>query len=63
MAAYRRALEFRENALSADVRNNYGIALALGGRPAEAAAEFREALRLNPNLADARTNLQVLERP
>lgn len=63
MAAYRRALEFRENALSADVRNNYGIALALGGRPAEAAAEFREALRLNPNLADARTNLQLLARP
>jgi Flp pilus assembly protein TadD len=62
IAAYRRALEFRENAMSADVRNNYGIALALGGRSADAAAEFREALRLNPNLADARTNLQVLER-
>jgi Flp pilus assembly protein TadD len=62
IAAYRRALEFRENATSADVRNNYGIALAFGGRNADAAAEFREALRLNPNLADARTNLKELER-
>ncbi len=63
IAAYRRALEFPENARSADVRNNYGIALALAGRTADAAAEWREALRLNPNLADARTNLQALERP
>jgi Flp pilus assembly protein TadD len=63
IAAYRRALEFPENATSADVRNNYGIALALRGRTAEAEAEFREALRLNPRLTDAQTNLERLREP
>jgi Tfp pilus assembly protein PilF len=62
IATYRRALQFPENAASADVHNNYGIALALRGRTAEAAAEFREALRLNPDLADARTNLDLLQK-
>jgi Flp pilus assembly protein TadD len=62
IAAYQRALQFRENATSADVRNNYGIALALRGRTTEAASEFREALRLNPRLTDAQTNLELLER-
>jgi Flp pilus assembly protein TadD len=60
IATYRRALAFRENATSADVRNNFGIALAYRGLTAEAAAEFREALRLNPRLTDAQTNLELL---
>jgi Flp pilus assembly protein TadD len=62
IAAYRRALEFPENAASADVHNNYGIALGLRGRTAEAATEFREALRLNPNLVEARRNLDLLQK-
>ena len=62
IAAYRRALTFPENAATADVHNNYGIALALRGRTAEAAAAWREALRLDPNLADARTNLELLQK-
>jgi Flp pilus assembly protein TadD len=42
------------------VRNNFGIALAYRGLTADAAAEFREALRLNPRLTDAQTNLELL---
>ena len=57
IAAYRRALEFPVNAQSAPVRNSYGVSLAQRGRLREAAAEFREALRLDPSLQDARNNL------
>ncbi len=63
IATYRRAHAFPENASSPDVHNNYGIALALAGRPQEAAAAWREALRLNPEFADARTNLERLQKP
>jgi len=57
IAAYRRALDFPVNAQSAPVRNSYGVSLAQRGRLQEAAAEFREALRLDPSLQDARNNL------
>ena len=57
IAAYRRALEFPVNAQSAQVRNSYGVSLAQRGLLREAAAEFREALRLDPSLQDARNNL------
>ena len=39
------------------MRNNFGITLAMAGRSAEARAEFREALRLDPTLAGVRENL------
>ncbi len=39
---------------------NLGLALKLTGRPAEAAAHFREALRINPGDADARAQLAAL---
>jgi len=57
IAACRRALQFPENATLAGVRNNFGITLAMAGRAPEARAEFREALRLDPNLTSARENL------
>ena len=57
IAAYRRALEFPVNAQSAPVRNSYGVSLAQRGLLREAAAEFREALRLDPSLKSARDNL------
>jgi Flp pilus assembly protein TadD len=62
IATYQRALSFPENAASADVHNNYGIALAYRGRTAEAAAAWREALRVNPDFADAKTNLERLQK-
>ena len=40
--------------------NNLGGALAASGRTAEAIAEFEQALRLDPNLASARRNLELL---
>ena len=43
------------------VRNFRGIALAELGETAEAAAEYREAIRLDPKLADAYRNLGFLE--
>jgi protein O-mannosyl-transferase len=57
IAAYKRALEFPENASSALVHNAFGVSLAQRGRMTEAIAEFREALRLDPSLQDARANL------
>jgi tetratricopeptide (TPR) repeat protein len=57
IAAYRRALGYPVNAQSAPVRNSYGVSLAQRGRLREAADEFREALRLDPSLQDARNNL------
>ena len=38
-------------------RVNYGLALAKAGRPAEAAAQFAEAVRLQPNSLQGRNNL------
>ena len=60
IAAYQRALEFPRNAQSPAVRNSYGASLAQRGRTREAAAEFREALRLDPSNQDARNNLARL---
>ena len=42
-------------------RNNFGIALADAGRPAEAAACFEAAVRLKPDYAEARNNLGLAE--
>ena len=57
IAAYREAIRFPENAQSANVRNDFGVALAQRGRTAEAVEQFREALRLNPAHPNARANL------
>jgi Tfp pilus assembly protein PilF len=37
-----------------EIHNDYGVVLGRLGRSAEAAAQFREALRLNPNFDAAR---------
>jgi tetratricopeptide (TPR) repeat protein len=42
---------------SAQVLANVGIVLARQGRPAEAAARYREALRLRPDIAAIQVNL------
>ncbi|RME37765.1 MAG: tetratricopeptide repeat protein, partial [Planctomycetota bacterium] len=55
-ACYRRAL--RRNPRYALAHNNLGIALLRLGRPAEAAAHFRSALRLDPDLSNAKQGLQ-----
>jgi tetratricopeptide (TPR) repeat protein len=57
IAAYQRALAYEPNARSPLVRNDYGVALALHGRMADAIDQFREALRLQPDYVDARNNL------
>ena len=40
--------------------NNLGVALANEGRVDEAIREFSEALRIQPNFADARNNLATM---
>ena len=57
IATYRRALAYESNARSPQLRNDYGVALALHGRLAEAIEQFKEALRLRPDYVDARDNL------
>jgi tetratricopeptide (TPR) repeat protein len=57
VAVYQRALAYESNARSPLVRNDYGVALALHGRLPEAIEQFKEALRLQPDYVDARTNL------
>jgi tetratricopeptide (TPR) repeat protein len=47
----------------ASARMNLGFALAAQGRIDEARAHYREALRLQPNLAEARQALAKLDRP
>ena len=42
----------------AELQNNLGAALAQTGRPAEALRRFQEALRLRPDFARARENLE-----
>lgn len=49
---WRRALDVTTD--NARAHNSLGAVYGRAGRPVEAAAEFREALRLGPNLADAR---------
>jgi tetratricopeptide (TPR) repeat protein len=51
----------REHPADARVRNFRGIALGALGQHAEAAAEYREAIRLDPTFADAYRNLGFLE--
>ena len=40
--------------------NNLGTALSLKGETDEAIRQFQEALRLKPDLADARRNLDAV---
>jgi Tfp pilus assembly protein PilF len=56
-SALREALALKP--ASAEMHNNLGIALASQGRIAEAVRAWEAALRLNPNLTDARRNLQL----
>jgi Flp pilus assembly protein TadD len=42
-----------------EAHNNLGVALASQDRLNEAIAHFREALRLEPNYAQARANLAI----
>jgi Flp pilus assembly protein TadD len=48
--------------MHADAHNDLGVAYGRSGRPNEAAAEFREALRLRPGYTSAQTNLDALLR-
>jgi len=43
---------------SAEAHDDLGMALAGMGRFSEAAARFKEALRLEPDFTEARTNLE-----
>jgi Flp pilus assembly protein TadD len=47
---------------SPEAHNNLGSALAASGRKEEAIAEFEHALRLNPNLASTRRNLELIRK-
>jgi Flp pilus assembly protein TadD len=47
----------------AAAHSNLGVILASHQRPAEADAEFKQALRLNPDLPQARAFLAQLEKP
>jgi tetratricopeptide (TPR) repeat protein len=51
----------REHPDDPRIRNFRGIALAALGQNAEAAAEYREAIRLDPMMEDAHRNLGFLE--
>jgi tetratricopeptide (TPR) repeat protein len=51
----------REHPADPRVRNFRGIALVALGRNAEAGAEYREAIRLDPTMEDAYRNLGFLE--
>jgi len=57
IAFYRRALA-QPGAPAAAIHNDLGVALATTGNLKEAIVEFREALRLDPNLQDAKDNLR-----
>ena len=51
----------RERSADARIRNFRGIVLARLGRTSEAVSEYREAIRLNPQLEDTHRNLGFLE--
>ena len=59
MDAARRALETDKK--SAANHNNYGIALLVGGRPAEARDAFRAALDIDDDLPGALYNMAIVE--
>lgn len=50
-----------QSPLDAPIRNFRGVSLAQLGRTEEAAAEYREAVRLDPRMEDAYRNLGLLE--
>jgi len=50
----------RLGAAAPETRYNLGMALLLEGRRRDAATQFEEALRLNPEFARARERLQEL---
>jgi tetratricopeptide (TPR) repeat protein len=57
-AKFREALQFgHESGDEAAIRNNLGVVLARQGRLEEAAEQFCEAVRLNPEYHDAQQNL------
>jgi Flp pilus assembly protein TadD len=47
---------------NAELQNNLGVAFARTGRMAEALPYFAEAVRLNPDFAQARRNLELATR-
>jgi tetratricopeptide (TPR) repeat protein len=51
----------REHPADARIRNFRGIVLVRSGRNSEAAAEYREAIRIDPRMEDAYRNLGFLE--
>ena len=51
----------REHPADARIRNFRGIVLVRSGRSSEAAAEYKEAIRLDPRMEDAYRNLGFLE--
>ena len=57
VAHYREALTFVSVSRAAEVHNDLGVALAGLGRLLEARDEFRAALTIRPDFADARANL------
>jgi len=56
--AYRQAFEF--DPTNANAHNNLGLALKMQGKNDEAIREFREALRIDPNVENASRQLQKL---
>jgi Flp pilus assembly protein TadD len=57
----RAAREFELGGTPAEARNNLGYAYELAGNMAQARVAYREALRLDPQLSAARTNLARVE--
>jgi Ca-activated chloride channel family protein len=57
--AYRRAFQAQNRALAESARYNSGTASLSAGELESAVEDFREALRLNPEDADARRNLEL----
>jgi tetratricopeptide (TPR) repeat protein len=59
---YQRALSRPQNVDPAQVHSNLGVAFALLGDRARAAAQFEEALRIRPEFPEALSNLERLRR-